>query len=123
MFSGGTKPGGTPPGCCQTFFRNFCRLLPFHPVNRVMKTETIVLNVAALRGGNGSAQLPAARFDGTSMVTNLVVEATHARRVRGSQPVTAPAADIGSETAVILHHEAAARIEEATLHDHATVGE
>ena len=188
------------------FFRNFGPLFPFHLVNKVMKTETIVLNLAALRGGMAATHLSPGAFDGTSTVSNLVVEAVeetcrrnparlilprtagnvsapwllrvltcsyakgvlgsedierklHAesppgepvpdfhtlrrfrrlnravveaaleralrlmrlRQVRAAQPVAATAVGLGAETAVILHHEATARIEEAILLDHAAV--
>ncbi len=94
-----------------------------------MKTETTVLNVAARRGGSGGAPLPPARLDGTSTVTDLVeavleraLRLMRMRQVRAGSPASATAAGIGAETAVILHHEATTRIEEAVMLDHATAG-
>ena len=172
-----------------------------------MNTETIKLNLTALRGGNTSTPGVAA-FDGTSTVSNFVLEAVaetcrkmparlvlpktagavpaewllrvltcsyakgvmasedierklraeslwpdnvpdactlrrfrrlnravveaalekvlrlmRLRQVRATQTGANSVPGIGAETAIILHREAAAKVDEAVLMDHAAVGE
>lgn len=192
----------------QNIVRNRSGNIPFHPVSKVMNTETIKLNVAVLSGRNTLTQPSASAFDGNATVAKLVVEAVtetcrkmpaqlilprtagavsaewllrvltcsyakgvtasedierklHAespspknlpdadtlcrfrrlnrapletalenvlramwlRQVRTAQPNPSASAGIGAETAIHLHHEATARIEETVLRDHAAVGE